>query len=78
MKTVRASEIGAYLYCQRAWWYQKHGLPTANQPELAAGAELHENHGRAVFLGGCLRSLAYLLLLGAIVFGTIALLQGVI
>jgi hypothetical protein len=67
MRTIRASEIGTYLYCQRAWWYRKRGQPSENQAELSGGSELHYRHGRAVMVTGCLRSLAYALLLLALV-----------
>ena len=63
MRTVRASEIGVYLYCRRAWWYQRHGMENINQTELAAGKALHERHGQRVIAAGCLRALAWLLLL---------------
>jgi hypothetical protein len=66
MRTLRASEIGAYLYCQRAWWYQKQGKPSENQAELTSGTELHYRHGRTVLATGCLRTLAYGLLLLAL------------
>jgi hypothetical protein len=67
MKTLRASEIGTYLFCARAWWYQRQGYPSQNQAELAAGQEIHTRHGRAVMMSGCLGTLAYtLLLLGLI------------
>ena len=78
MKTVRASEIGTYLYCQRAWSYQRQGAPTENQSELVQGTELHEHHGRTVLASGCLRVLAYALLLAALVAGTIYVLQGLL
>jgi CRISPR/Cas system-associated exonuclease Cas4 (RecB family) len=71
MKTIRASEIGTYLYCQRAWWYQRQGIPSDHQAEMAAGTELHERHGRMVMTIGCLRGLAYALLLAAVVVATI-------
>jgi hypothetical protein len=67
MKIFRASEIGAYLYCQRAWWYQKNGYESANLGELAAGSELHRRHGRAVIGAGCLQVMAYLALLAALI-----------
>lgn len=63
MRTIRASEIGTFLYCQRAWWYDKRGEPSENTDEMAAGRELHYQHGRAVFGVSCLRILAYLLML---------------
>ena len=67
MRTIRASEIGTYLYCQRAWWYQKRGEHSENQVEMADGTELHYRHGQTVLVTGCLRSLAYFLLLLSLV-----------
>ena len=66
MRTQRASEIGTYLYCHRAWWYQKSGQPSQNLGEMAAGSELHYRHGRAVLGISCLRILAYALMLLAL------------
>jgi CRISPR/Cas system-associated exonuclease Cas4 (RecB family) len=68
MKTIRASDIGSYLYCRRAWWYRINNYESVNQAELAAGTELHRTHGRAVFTAGLYRTIAMLLLLGALVF----------
>ncbi len=73
MRTVRASEIGTYLYCRRAWSYQRQGIPSANQAELAAGQELHARHGRAVFVAGCLRTLAWIILLAGLGLAAAAL-----
>ena len=73
MKTIRASEIGTYLYCQRAWWYQKKGIPSDNQLEMVEGKKLHERHGRAVVTGSCLRTLAYIALLCALALLTVYL-----
>lgn len=66
-RTIRASELGAYLYCRRAWWYQKIGRPSQNQPEMAAGSELHYRHGRSALRLGCVRIAAYALILLALV-----------
>lgn len=63
MRTIKASEIGTYLYCQRAWWYQLQGYVPGNQDELRGGTELHYRHSRAVLLSGCVRFLAFALLL---------------
>jgi hypothetical protein len=71
MRTIRASEIGAYLYCQRAWWFQRQGYLSENQAELAEGSELHYRHARRVMVSGFLRLLAYALFLLALVILTI-------
>ena len=67
MRTIRASEIGTYLFCQRAWWYLRTGTQNENLAEMAAGSELHFRHGRKALEVSCLRSLAYILLLMALV-----------
>jgi CRISPR/Cas system-associated exonuclease Cas4 (RecB family) len=66
MRIVKASEIGTYLYCQRAWWYQRQGATNHNQAAMNAGRQLHERHGRVVMTSGCLRLLAYACLLLAL------------
>ena len=66
MPIIRASEIGSYLYCRRAWRYRKDGVESENQAELAAGTELHRQHGRKVLSVLLLRTLGLVLLLAAI------------
>lgn len=66
MKIVRASEIGTYLYCARAWWYQRQGLDSSHQAEMSAGAELHRQHGRTVIAAGLTQTLALIFLLAAL------------
>lgn len=75
MRTIRASEIGTYLYCQRAWWYQRQGMHNENQAELAGGTDLHERHGRVVMMVGCLRVLAYGFLLASLMLFTLFVTQ---
>ena len=67
MRTIRASEIGTYLYCRRAWWYRKQGVEPDNQSELTAGTTLHRAHGRKVIAAGLLQTLGGLLLLMALI-----------
>jgi CRISPR/Cas system-associated exonuclease Cas4 (RecB family) len=62
MPTIRASDIGNYLYCRRAWWYRKQGVESENQPEMDSGAEIHRQHGRRVLVSGMTRMLAMILL----------------
>jgi hypothetical protein len=67
MRTIRASELGAYLFCRRAWYYQKTGVVSQNTADLAAGSDLHYRHGRSVLRFGAIRLAAYALLLLALV-----------
>lgn len=67
MAIIRASDIGIYLYCRRAWKYRRDGVPSANQAEMSAGTELHKRHGRQVMASMLTRALGIILLLGAIV-----------
>ena len=66
MRTIRASEISTFIFCQRAWWYQRQDIPSENQPQMTAGTTLHTQHGKKVILAGLLRTLAYLLVLAAL------------
>jgi hypothetical protein len=71
VRTIRASEIATYLYCQRAWWFQRQGIESENQASIVGGTNLHARHGRSLIIGGCLRWLAYALLLLALILATI-------
>jgi hypothetical protein len=64
---IKASEIGEYLYCQRAWWYRLQGAPSANVRELREGGAYHARHGRGVRRLGWQRLLAYALIAAALV-----------
>ena len=66
-RTIRASEIGSYLFCQRAWWYHRKGVESENQTEMAAGTEIHHQHSRQVLAAGCSRSIAVTLLMASLV-----------
>lgn len=66
MSIIRSSDIGNYLYCRRAWWYRKQGFESENQAELAAGTEIHRQHGRKVVAAGLTRSLGLILLFAAL------------
>ena len=67
MRTIRASEIGSFLYCRRAWWYQLQGEENINKTELAGGSAYHAGHGRSVVAAGLLRIAAAVVLLAALV-----------
>lgn len=65
-RTISASEIGSYLYCQRSWGYQRQGIESANIEELAQGSRFHQQHGRQFQASRRLRFLAGLILVVAI------------
>ncbi len=67
MRPIRASDISAFLYCQRAWWYRLQGLPSENQGELLAGSEFHQQHSQRVLTANLQRLAAWALLLMALV-----------
>jgi hypothetical protein len=74
-RVVRASELGEYEYCHRAWWFHAiQGRESANLAELAAGTARHARHGRQVGLALALRGLAVFLALA----GGLALLVGLL
>jgi len=68
---IRASEMGEYVYCARAWWLRRvGGLEPAGRERREYGVALHHRHGRAVagsrallVLGGLLAIAAMVLLL---------------
>ena len=63
---IRASDLGEYLYCQRAWWYRLQGAQSANTSELALGARQHARHGRGLRLVAWQRLVAIALIVAAV------------
>ncbi len=63
----RASEIGEWYYCHRAWWlHHVRGFEPANRGALRRGVAAHAAHGAAVGRAAWLRRVALLLLLAAL------------
>ena len=49
VRTIRASEIGQYVFCPRAWWLGNvKGYRPVNEADLSAGTQAHVRHGRGV------------------------------
>lgn len=76
MRTIRASEIGTFQFCRRAWWYQRQGVTPENQIDLASGSAFHREHGRQVLTGRLARLMAWLLLGLALALAVAALALG--
>jgi hypothetical protein len=76
-RIIRASEIGQYAYCARAWWLGSvEGLPSDHQWEMAAGEATHRRHGRGVRASLGLARLAYAVLVLAVAVGVAWLISG--
>jgi CRISPR/Cas system-associated exonuclease Cas4 (RecB family) len=77
-RIIRASEVGRYAFCARAWWLGSvEGQPSTLQEEMAVGETAHRRHGQRVRASVTLRRTAYLLLALALLAAAIAVWQGV-
>jgi CRISPR/Cas system-associated exonuclease Cas4 (RecB family) len=53
MDVIRASEVGEYVFCARAWWLRRVvGEEPEGQERREAGLALHAAHGRTVSFSG--------------------------
>ncbi|HZY45444.1 MAG TPA: hypothetical protein VFF70_11910 [Anaerolineae bacterium] len=67
-RVIRASEIGQYDFCAKAWWLNViEGVPSENVGELQLGTQAHERHGQQVGRAGSLQQLAVVLLIAGVV-----------
>jgi len=70
---TRASEVGQYGYCARAWWLGTvQGVRPGNVRDLLAGQTRHRRHGRQVVAYHRLRSMGYVLLVSALLLAALA------
>ena len=68
-RIIRASEIGQYDFCAKAWWLGSiEGVSPSNIRQLQAGTAAHAEHGRQVKRASQLQIAAFILVgLGVIV-----------
>jgi hypothetical protein len=61
---IRASEIGSYVYCRRAWWLKRTAgfEPAGKEETFARGIAAHAGHGRLVRRTSWQRRVALVLL----------------
>ncbi len=70
---VRASDIGAWAFCQRAWWLARvQGAEHRNPAVLRRGDEMHAVHGRTVSQAAWLQRAALVLMAVAVLLLIIA------
>jgi CRISPR/Cas system-associated exonuclease Cas4 (RecB family) len=71
---VRASELGEYVYCARAWWLRhEQGVASRNLAALQSGSAAHDRHGRDVASAVTQRRLAFLLALVGVAVAIVAM-----
>jgi len=70
---VRASEISTFIFCQRAWWYQRRKQPSLNEQELAAGNDFHHRHVGRMRAARALHGISRIALLIALVLLILAM-----
>lgn len=66
MRVIKASEIGSFLFCRRAWWYRRQGMKSGNTARLAAGTRRHQQHSTRLAAAGWLQTAALMLLMLAV------------
>jgi hypothetical protein len=72
---IRASGMGEYTFCARAWWLRRMGVkPTLGGEARAAGTRWHEGHGRSVERARRLRLVAALCIYLALAVAVLLLL----
>ena len=65
-RLIRASEVGEYVFCHRAWWLRTiEKLTPESQARMAAGVASHHRHGLRVALSRALMIAGLGLLVGA-------------
>ena len=73
---VSASDIGAWAFCQRAWWLARvQGAEHRNPAVFQRGDEMHASHGRTVSRAAWLQRAA-LVLIGVAVLLLIVMVAG--
>ena len=61
-RVIRASEIGQYDFCAKAWWLGSiEGVQPSNARELQAGVTAHAAHGRQVRRAAQMQLAAFIL-----------------
>lgn len=75
-KSIRASEVGEYVFCARAWRLRLDGYePTMGQSAREAGTAWHLRHGQTVRRARRLRLIAACAIFLAIVVAALILLD---
>lgn len=69
---VTASELGEWAYCERAWWYGRQRVASANRAALDRGTAGHDAVAHAAHAAATRRRIARLVLLLALLLAVLA------
>ncbi|MBN1287547.1 MAG: hypothetical protein JXB47_19255 [Anaerolineae bacterium] len=72
---IRASDISRYVYCRRAWWYDRQGISSINIEEIQQGVRQHRRHGVFVRVMAALAVIAVLLIITGVFMAGVYFLQ---
>ncbi len=72
---IRASDVSRYVYCNRAWWYDREGYTSINIAEMQQGTRYHTRHGRFVRAMQRIALIAALLIIAAVFMAAVYFLQ---
>ena len=64
---IRASDLGLYVFCARAWRLKSEGYESQNRAEMAAGTRAHQGHGARIAIYDLARRLSLALFALALV-----------
>lgn len=68
---IRASDIGLYVFCARAWRLRADGYESAKHAEMAAGTQAHAAHGRQVAISQYAQRLSLVLFVLALIIAVL-------
>lgn len=75
---IRASELGEYVYCARAWWLRREqGVESRNVAAMQGGRAAHDQHGLAVASVHAQRRLALILAVLAVLVAAMAIILAI-
>jgi hypothetical protein len=72
---INASDISRFVFCRRAWWYDRQGYAPANEAEFRRGRRLHLRFDLVVRGVQLLAVLAVLLLISGVFLAAFYFLQ---
>ena len=76
---IRASDIGSWNYCNRAWWLATvQGIPHQRPQVLQRGEQVHQSHGHQMVRAHRLRQAGlYLIVIAIMLIGLLLIIWSI-